>query len=73
MGVTDKATENTHFQCCRRKRLMKNADAESIASVKNSAVKAFSAQDRAVTTGDYESIGKKTLAAISDIEEERES
>ena len=43
------------------------ADAESIASIKNSAVKAFSAQDRAVTAGDYESIVRKLYPAISDI------
>lgn len=68
--VTDKATGNTltyDTAVTLVEASNGGADAESIASIKNSAVKAFSAQDRAVTAGDYESIVRKLYPAISDI------
>ena len=43
------------------------SDIESISSIKKSAARAYSAQDRAVTAGDYKTIVRKLYPAISDI------
>ena len=43
------------------------ASTESVSSIKKSAPKAYAAQDRAVTSSDYESIIKKIYPAVSDI------
>ena len=43
------------------------SDIESISSIKKSAARAYSAQDRAVTAGDYKTIVRKLYPAIADI------